>query len=700
MRRSLFPCFSALFLLSACAEETLMPPIAKKIPHRLEIHGDVRTDDYFWLKERDNPEVLAYLEEENAYAAKLMAHTEALQEKLFQELKLRTQPEEESVPYKYGDYFYYHRYKKDHEYPIYYRKKGSLSGDEEILLDVNLLAGGRDYYDVDDVEPSPDHRLGAFPVDVVGRRFYALHFVDLETGELLADSIPDITDNFEWAGDSKTVFYSRQDPETLRWDSVYRYEIGSDSHELVYEEADETFNVSVSKALSERFLYITTYSTDQSEEYFLDANKPHEAPTLFLAREPKHEYEVTDGEDRFYIVTNDNAENFKVMETPIDKISKDNWRVVVPHRKDVLIETVTVFKEHIVIEETDTGVAKIATIDLKTGDRRMIEFDEPAYMAYGDDNYEYDATSFRFVYESMTTPPSTYDIDLSSHQKTLLREEEILGGFDKNNYESERLFATARDGTKVPISLVYRKGMERNARNPLLQYGYGAYGDTIYPEFDETVLSLLDRGFIYAIAHIRGGSELGRKWYYDGRGLKKINTFTDFIDCTRYLIEQGYTSPEHVFATGASAGGLLMGAIVNMAPELYKGVDIGVAFVDVVTTMLDPDIPLVTSEYDEWGNPNEKIYYDYMLSYSPYDQIENKDYPNIIATAALHDSQVQYWEPAKWVAKLRANKTGENRLLLHTDMGAGHSGKTGRYQPLRETALIYAFFLDLIGISE
>ena len=663
------------------------------------MHGDVRTDDYFWLNQRDNPEVLAYLEEENAYTAKVMAHTAGLQETLFQELKGRSEPEEESVPYKYGDYFYYYRYEKGREYPIYCRKKGSLAVDEQILLDVNKLAEKQDYFDVDEFEPSPDHRFAAFPVDVVGRRFYTLRFVDLETGRLLADSIPDITDEFEWAGDSKTVIYVKQDPDTLRFDRVYRYELGTGVHELVYEEQDETFNVSVSKGLSERYLYITTYSTDQSEEYYVDADKPDEAPTLFLAREPRHEYEITDGEGRFYIVTNDNAENFKVMETPLDNTSKENWKIVVPHREDVLLETITVFKKHIVIEETHSGLSRIAIIDQASGERRMVEFDEAAYMAYGDDNYEYDASSFRFVYESMTTPASTYDIDLSTHEKTLLKEEEVLGGFDKNNYETKRLFATARDGSKVPISLVYRKGMEKNGRNPLVQYGYGSYGATIYPEFDENILSLLDRGFIYAIAHIRGGAEMGRKWYYDGRGLKKINTLTDYIDCSRYLIEEGYTSPEYLFATGASAGGLLMGAITNMAPDLYKGIDIGVAFVDVVTTMLDPDIPLVTSEYDEWGNPNEKVYYDYMLSYSPYDQIEQKDYPNILATSALHDSQVQYWEPTKWVAKLRANKTDDNRLLLYTDMDTGHSGKTGRYQPLRETAMIYAFFLDLVGIK-
>ena len=700
MTRFGMACLFVLLLLSACAERTVMPPVLKKIPHKLEIHGDARTDDYFWLNERDNPEVLAYLEKENAYTAKRMAHTSDLQERLFQELKSRSKPEQESVPYRYGNYFYYHRYERNREYPIYCRKKGSISGDEEILLDVNKIAEGHDYYDVEDFEASPDHRFAAFPVDIVGRRFYALHFVDLETGELLADSVPDITDNFEWAGDGKTVFYTKQDPETLRWDRVYRHEIGSDSHELVYKEADETFSVSVSKALSERFLYITTESTDQSEEYFLDANNPSEAPTLFLARASNHEYAITDGDDRFYIVTNDNAENFKLMETPISRTSKENWQVVLPHRDDVLLETVTVFKDHIVVEETNNGLAKIATINVRTGKRRMVEFDEAVYTVSGDDNYEYDAKSFRFVYESMTTPPSTYDIDLSTHEKTLLREEEVLGGFDKNNYESERIFATARDGTKVPISLVYRKGMTRNGMNPLLQYGYGSYGYTIYPEFDENVLSLLDRGFIYALAHIRGGAELGRKWYYEGRQLKKKNTFTDFIDCTQHLIAQGYSSPEYVFATGASAGGLLMGAIVNMAPGLYKGVDARVPFVDVVTTMLDPDIPLVTSEYDEWGNPNEKVFYDYMLSYSPYDNIEEKDYPNLIVTAGLHDSQVQYWEPAKWVARLRVNKTDSNRLILHTDVHSGHSGKTGRYQPLRETALIYAFFLDLVGITK
>lgn len=686
--------------LSACSYVKVSPPVAEKRPIELTTHGDVRIDDYFWLNERDNPEVLAYLKEENAYTEKLMAHTAGLQEKLFEELKSRIQPEVESVPYEYGEYFYYHRFEKGREYPIYCRKAGSLSGAEEILLDVNNVAAGHDYYDVEEFEPGPDHRYAAFPVDTVGRRFYTLHFVDLETGKLLADNIPDITDNFEWAGDGKTVLYTRQDPDTLRWKQVYRHTLGSDSHELVYEEADDNFNVYVSKALSERFLYISTESTDQSEEYFLDANRPDGSPTLFLAREDKHEYAVTDGDGRFYIVTNDGAENFKLMETPLDKIARENWRPVVPHREDVLLETVTVFRDHIVVEETDNGLAKIATIDTKTGERRMIDFDEAVYTVSGDDNYEYDAKNFRFIYESMTTPPSTYDIDLSTHEKTLLKEEEVLGGFDKHNYESERLFATARDGTEVPISIVYRKDMTKNGKNPLLQYGYGSYGDTIYPEFDEDVLSLLDRGFIYAIAHVRGGEELGRKWYFDGRGLNKKNTFTDFVDCTRFLIEQGYSSPEFVFATGASAGGLLMGAIANMAPELYKGIDIGAAFVDVVTTMLDPDIPLVTSEYDEWGDPNRKVFYDYMLSYSPYDQIESTAYPNIIATTGLHDFQVQYWEPAKWVAKLRANKTDDNRLILHTDMGAGHSGKTGRYQPLRETALIYAFFLDLVGITE
>jgi oligopeptidase B len=491
-----------------------------------------------------------------------------------------------------------------------------------------------------------------------------MQFVDLESGKLLQDRVTNITDIFEWAADSKNVLYVKQDPETFRFDRVLRYEIGSNESQLVYEEPDEAFNVYVSKALSERFLYITVESTDESEEYYLDANNPSEAPTLFLTREPKHEYAITDGDDLFYVVTNDAAVNFKVMQTPVGDTSKDNWQVVVPHRENVQIETVTVFRDHIVVEVTDSGLARIETIDRTSNDRRMIEFDETVYTVDGDDNYEYDSKSFRFTYESMTTPPSTFDIKLATHEKTLLREEQVLGGFDKNNYESERVFATASDGTQVPISLVYRKGMKKDGKNPLLQYGYGAYGDTIYPEFDEDVLSLLDRGFIYAIAHIRGGAELGQRWYYDGRGLNKRNTFTDFIDCTRFLIEAGYTSADYVFATGASAGGLTLGAVLNMAPDLYKGVDIDVAFVDAVTTMLDPDIPLTTEEYGEWGNPNVKDEYEYMMSYSPYDNIEKKE------------------------------------LLLRTDMGAGHSGKTGRYQPLRETALIYAFFLDLVGIKD
>ena len=677
-----------------------MPPEAKKTPRKLEIHGDVRIDDYYWLRERDNPEVLAYLEAENAYTANVMAHTQGLQEKLFQELKGRTEPDEESVPYKYGAYYYYHRYEKGRDYPIYCRKKGSLSAAEQILLDVNKIAAGHEYFDVPEFEPSPDHKFGAFTVDTTGRYFFTLQFVELESGEILPDQITNISDVFEWFADSRNVLYVQQDPETFRFDRVLRYEIGSNSPQLVYEEPDETYNVFVSKALSERFLYITVESSDEAEEYYLDANNPGDAPTLFLAREPNHEYAITDGGDLFYIVTNDGAVNFKVMQTPVGKTSKDNWQVVVPHRENVQIETVTVFRDHIVVEVTDGGLTRIETIDRTSGEHRTIEFDETAYTVDGDDNYEYVAESFRFTYESMTTPPSTFDINLATHEKTLLREEQVLGGFDKNNYESERVFATASDGTQVPISLVYRKGMVRNGKSPLLQYGYGAYGDSIYPEFEEDVLSILDRGFIYAIAHIRGGAELGQRWYFAGRGLNKRNTFTDFIECTRFLIEQVYTSGDRVFATGASAGGLTMGAVLNMAPDLYRGVDINVAFVDVVTTMLDADIPLTTVEYDEWGNPNKKDEYEYRMSYSPYDNIEKKDYTNIIATTSLHDAYVQYWEPTKWVAKMRVNKTDNNRLLLQTDMSAGHGGKTGRYQPLRETALLYAFFLDLVGIKD
>ncbi|HEX2139412.1 MAG TPA: S9 family peptidase [Woeseiaceae bacterium] len=671
-----------------------------KKPHKLEIHGDVRVDNYYWLKDRDNPKVIEYLEAENAYTESVMAPLAGLQNTLRKELRSRIKQEDVSVPYRDGDYWYYYRYEQGREYPIYCRKKGSLDAPEEVLLDVNVGAEGHDYYAVRGFGVSPDHSKAVYGVDTQGRRFYTLYFLDLETGELLPDRVEDVTASVEWANDSRTVLYARQDPDTLRSYQVYRHVLGTPEDSLVYQEDDEANSVWVEKSLSGQYLFLTSAETVSTEVRYLPADAPEQAPRLFLPRSGEHEYYVTDGGDRFYILTNDDAMNFRIMETALDDTSRDSWKEVVPHSQDVLIEGIDVLKGHLVISTMQNGLTQLEVLDRASGERYPIEFAEPVYTAYTDDNYVYDATSLRYVYESMTTPESTYDFDLVTREHELVHEEEIPGGFDRANYSSERIFATARDGTAIPVSMVYRKGMQKNGRNPLLQYGYGSYGATIDPDFDPDLLSLLDRGFIFAIAHIRGSSLMGRDWYYAGRQLNKMNTFTDFIDTSRFLIEEGYTSAEHLYAMGGSAGGLLMGAVVNMAPQLYHAITTRVPFVDVVTTMLDTSIPLTTFEFDEWGNPADKKFYDYMLSYSPYDNVTAQDYPHILVTTALHDSQVQYWEPAKWVAKLREFKTDDHLLLLKTDMQAGHSGKTGRFQSLEDTVLYYSFFLYLEGILE
>jgi oligopeptidase B len=672
----------------------------QKIPEKLEIHGDVRIDNYFWLNERDNPDVIDYLEAENAYIERVMAPYGGLQNSLFEEMKSRIKQDDQSVPYRDGDYFYYYRYEEGREYPIYCRKKGSLGADEEILLDVNIGAEGHEFYSVRGFAVSPDHGTATYGVDTRGRRFYTLHFLDLETGKLLPRRIENVTADVEWANDSKTILYTRQDPETLRSFQVYRHTLGESGDQLVYQEDNETNAVSVERSLTGKYLFLTSAETVSTEVRYLPADDPFQELKVFLPRQEGHEYYVTDGEDRFFILSNDDAMNFQVLEAPLDDTSREGWKVVVPHRLDALVEGFDVFRDYVVVEVLQNGLTQLEVVDRQSGESYQIEFDEPVFTAYADDNYVYDTTWLRYVYESMTTPESTYDFDLRTREHRLIHEEEVLGGFDRGNYETERVFATARDGTAVPVSLVYRKGMEKHGQNPLLQYGYGSYGATIVPDFDPDVLSILDRGFIFAIAHIRGGSLMGREWYYDGRQLNKKNTFNDFIDVSRYLIAHGYTSPEHLYANGGSAGGLLMGAVVNMAPELYRGVATRVPFVDVVTTMLDASIPLTTGEWNEWGNPADKEFYDYIKSYSPYDNVTGQDYPHMLVTTGLHDSQVQYWEPAKWVAKLRELKTDDNMLLLKTDMQAGHSGKTGRFRSLEDTALNYAFFLALEGIRE
>jgi oligopeptidase B len=699
-RSALVICCIALFVLGGCSDGEITAPMAAKKPKELEAHGDVRVDDYFWLRERENPEVISYLEAENAYTESVMAETAGLQQRLYDELKSRINPDDATAPYKHGDYYYYQRFEEDLDYPIYVRRPGSMEADEEILLDVNELAGDEEFFAVSGFQVSPDHSRAMYGVDTVGRRFYTLNFIDLETGEAIREPIVNVTPNSTWASDSETVFYTKQHPETLRWQWIYRAQIGADDSELIYEEEDETFTTYVYKSLSEKFIYISSSATTESEARYIRSDAPLSDPQLFLAREDNHEYSVIDGGDRFFVVSNENAQNFQLFEAPLDDTAKSAWSLVVPHRDNVMINDIEAFSKYLVLWGRRSGLPYFEVIDRASGETHSIDFGEEAYLAYPGSNYEFDSGAFRYGYESMTTPGSDYDHDMQSRERTLVKEREVPGGFDRNQFQTERRFATARDGTKVPVSLVYKKDTVMDGESPLLLHGYGSYGANYDPSFSSSRLSLLDRGFIVAIAHIRGGGEMGRHWYLDGRQFQKMNTFTDYIDVSKFLIEQGYTSPEHLYAEGASAGGLLMGAVLNMAPELYNGALAGVPFVDAITTMLDEEIPLTALEWEEWGDPREKDFYDYMLSYSPYDQVSAQDYPNVLVTTGLHDSQVQYWEPAKWVAKLREYKTDDNILMLKTDMAAGHGGKTGRFQYLEDVAFEYGFLMMLEGIKE
>jgi len=682
---------------------TAQPPEAAKRPVELEAHGDVRVDNYYWLRERDNPEVIAYLEAENAYTDAVMASAAELQDELYEEIVGRIKQDDDSVPYKKEEYFYYHRYEEGDEYPIYCRKKGSLQGEEEIMLDANSLAEGHDFFTMWGFKVSPDARTVAYAVDTVGRRFNTLRFLDLETGENLPDVIENVTYNGAWASDSRTYLYTRQDPVTLRWSQVFRHVLGTDPEEdeLVFEEKDEEFSVSVSKTKSERYLVVASRQTLATEVRVLDADDPEGEAVLIEPRQVDHEYSVDHAGGQFFIRTNWNAPNFRLMKTSETAPSRESWTEVIPHREDVFLVGVELFRDFLVTEERKGGLLQLRITPWDGGEEHTLEFGEPAYKAWTTDNHELDTTTLRYGYTSLTTPESVYDYDMGSRRKTLLKEQEVLGGFDRSDYTTERLWATARDGVRVPVSLVYRTELfAKDGSNPCLLYAYGSYGSSTDASFSSHRLSLLDRGFVYAIAHIRGGQELGRQWYEDGKLLHKKNTFTDFVDSASFLVAEQYTSPDRLFAMGGSAGGLLMGAVTNMAPELFKGIVNHVGWVDVVTTMLDEDVPLTTAEYDEWGDPREKAYYDYMLSYSPYDNIEEKDYPNILMTTGLHDSQVQYWEPAKYVAKMRELKTDDNILILKTNMEAGHGGATGRMKQHRETALDYAFILTLAGIEE
>lgn len=689
----------AFFVLVSC-QTSVTPPDVKQIPKELTIHGDTRIDNYYWLNERENPEVIAYLEAENSYTKAILKPTEELQKKLFTELKGRIKESDESVPYKSNSYFYYTRFETGKEYPIYCRKKETLEAPEEIMLDVNILAEGHSYFQVGGLNVSPDNKLLAYGVDTVSRRKYTIYVKNLETGELLTESIPNTEGYSVWANDNKTMYYVKKDEVTLRSYQIHRHELGQPSDYLVYQENDETFSVFITKSKSNKFLLIGSSSTLSDEYRFLDADKPNGEFKVIQPREKGLEYGVSHYGDFFYIRTNLNAQNFKLVKTPVNKTTKENWKDVIAHDENSYFEGVEIFKDFLVAEERRDGLSKIRIIKWNDNSEHYLDFGEEAYSAYTSVNREFDTEILRYGYSSLTTPSSTIDYNMVTREKTVKKEQEVLGGFDKSNYESKRIFATAQDGKKVAMSIVYRKGIKLDGSNPALIYGYGSYGATIDPGFSSTRLSLLDRGFVYAIAHVRGGQYYGRQWYEDGKLLNKKNTFTDFNSCAEYLIEQGYTSKEKLFAMGGSAGGLLMGAIANMRPDLYKGIVAQVPFVDVVTTMLDETIPLTTSEFDEWGNPKDSVYYRYMLSYSPYDQVKAQDYPAMLVTTGLHDSQVQYFEPAKWVAKLRDLKTDKNVLLMHTNMEAGHGGASGRFKALEEIAMEYAFIFQQLGIKE
>jgi len=687
-------------IMISCSPRTPVAPTAEKVPHELELHGDVRVDDYYWLRERTNPEVLEYLEAENAYASSMMAETEVFQEELFEELKNRIEPNDSTLPALFHGYYYYKRYEGGLEYPIHCRKQGSVEATEEIILDVNQIAEGHEFCSVRGVAVSPDTRLLAWALDAVGRRKYAINFTDLETGEVMSDVIPDVTGNLTWANDNRTLFYAKQDPETLRSHQIYRHVLGTDPVQdvLVYEEADPTFSVYIWKTRSEEYILIHSEQTLTSEMRYLDADNPQGEFQVIAPRERGVEYSADHVGNRFIIRTNLEAENFRLMRTPVSRPGRANWRELIPGRDDAFLQDVEVFRDFMVVTERRGGLLYLRVIPWNGSGEYEVEFDDPAYVTWVDDNHEFDTRVLRYGYSSPNTPETIYDLDLATRERTLLKQETVLGGFSSANYTVERQMAPARDGIEIPISLVYQTGLQQNGSNPALLYAYGSYGSSMEPWFRPEIVSLLDRGFVFAVAHIRGGQEMGRWWYEDGKLLKKRNTFTDFIDCAQFLVDRGYTSSDRLFARGGSAGGLLMGAVSNMAPDLFRGIIANVPFVDVVTTMLDDDIPLTTAEFDEWGNPEEREYYDYMLSYSPYDNVDAKNYPAILVTTALEDSQVQYFEPAKWVAKLRTMKTDNNPLLFKTEMAAaGHGGVSGRFRQYHETALEYAFMLGVLG---
>lgn len=673
---------------------------AQKIPHPHNNHGDIREDDYFWMKERDSGPVLEYLRQENKRTAEALKPTEALQKQIYNEMRARIKEDDSSVPQFHDGYFYYTRYNKGQEYPIYCRRKGTMEAPEQIILDENELAKGHEFFDVASVEVSPDQRYLAFATDTVGRRIYDIRVKDLDTGAILPDRIEKSTPSLAWAKDNKTLFFVRQDLETLRADKLYRYELGTKAEPtLVYDEKDTTFNIGVGLSKTGNWLYLTIEKRDSSEWRLLDAGNPKGEFKIFAPREMHHEYSLADGGDKVYILTNWQAKNFRVMEAPFTAKNKTEWKEIIPASDKIFREGLEVYAKHLVISERENGLAVLTVRDRASGQSRTLKFPDPTYELNLVPLEDYNTPYLRFAYDSLVQPPSVYDEDLVSGQRTLKKVREVPT-YNSALYECKRIWAEAKDGVKVPVSIVYKKGIKLDGKNPTLLYGYGSYGLSNDVNFRGSVISLLDRGFVFALAQIRGGSEMGRDWYEKGRLKHKMNTFTDFIASAETLIKDGYTSPEHLYIRGGSAGGLLMGAVMNMRPDLFKGVLAGVPFVDVMTTMLDESIPLTTGEYNEWGDPRKKEDYMYMRQYSPYDNVQRKAYPNLLVTTGYHDSQVQYWEPAKWVAKLRDYKTDNNLLLLYTEFDAGHGGASGRFEALKLLAKEYAFILMVEGIKD
>ena len=680
----------------------ILPPSAKKTPKELKRFDSKRVDNYFWLKNRDDSEVIEYLEKENDYFKKMTSDTEDFQEIIYKEIKNKIKEDDQSVPYFLNGYWYLTKYQKNKNYPIYLRRKSDLNSKDQILFDCNLLAEGYEYFNLSNIKISPNNKFAAYSIDTLSRRLYTIRIKNLQTGEVLNDQIINTSGGFAWANDNKTLFYTNRDSDTLRNDKILRHEIGTKSKDdkIVFHEKDNTFYTSVSKSKSNKFIIISSHSTLTSEFQFLDANKPSDNFRLFNQRKRGLEYSINHYEKFFYIITNiDNAKNYKLMKTPIGGTEYENWINVIDHRKDVLIEGIDIFKNYLVISERANGLNRINVRKWDDSESYYLDFKSETFSLYTTTNVDFDTNILRYGFNSLTQPPSIIDFNMSTKKKTIRKQQQVLDdNFKNKNYTSERIWSQSEDGTKIPISLVYKKGLIKNNKNPLLLYGYGSYGNTIDPYFSVSRLSLLDRGFVFAIAHVRGSEYMGREWYDEGKLLKKTNTFKDFISCTKHLISEGYTNTDQTYAYGGSAGGLLMGSVINMEPELYNGVIAAVPFVDVLTTMLDETIPLTTGEYDEWGNPNNEEFYNYILSYSPYDNVKKMKYPNLLVTTGLFDSQVQYWEPAKWVAKLRELKVGENLLLLKTNMDSGHGGASGRFDALKEVAREYVFLFSLENI--